>query len=119
MATTARAKRWRHLEGRRTSIIERALDGSLLARRDLVQRGTCALSTVIRHGVASGAFRPGCASWAIRRLPFAIVAGACAHWVLGLATGPSLRPHGQSRQRSRSCARGNAGAVFRGNTSQP
>jgi hypothetical protein len=70
---------------------ERALDGSLLARRELVQRGTCALSTVIRQGVASGAFRPGCESWAIRRLPFAIVAGACAHWVLGLATGPSLR----------------------------
>ena len=70
---------------------ERALDGSLLARRQLVQRGTCALSTVIRQGVASGAFRPGCESWAIRRLPIAIVAGACAHWVLGLATGPSLR----------------------------
>ena len=64
---------------------------ALLARRELVQRGTCALSTVIRQGVASGAFRPGCESWAIRRLPFAIVAGACAHWVLGLATGPSLR----------------------------
>jgi hypothetical protein len=63
----------------------------LLVRRELVQRGTCALSTVIRQGVASGAFRPGCASWAIRRLPFAIVAGACAHWVLGLATRPSLR----------------------------
>ena len=76
---------------------EGALDGSrrdtsaLLARRELVQRGTCALSAVIRQGVASGAFRPRCASWAIHRLPFAIVAGACVHWVFGLATAPSLR----------------------------
>src|SRR5258705_150785 len=70
---------------------EQALDGSLLARRELVQRGTCALSAVICHGVASGAFRPHCPSWAIRRLPFAIVAGACLHWVVGLAPGPSLR----------------------------
>src|SRR5713101_3009542 len=68
-----------------------ALDGSLLVRRELVQRGTCALSAVICQGVASGAFRPRCPSWAIRRLPFAIVAGACLHWVLGLAPGPSLR----------------------------
>ena len=70
---------------------EQALDGSLLARRELVQRGTCALSAVICQGVASGAFRPRCSSWAIRRLPFAIVAGACLQWVLGLAAGPSLR----------------------------
>jgi hypothetical protein len=75
----------------------RALDGSrrhtsaLLARRELLQRGTCALSAVIRRGVASGAFRPRCASWAIHRLPFAIVAGACLHWMLGLATGPAIR----------------------------
>src|SRR5207253_7548456 len=52
---------------------ERSLDGShhgargLLARRELVQRGTCALSAVIRRGVASGAFRPRCTSWAIQR----------------------------------------------------
>src|SRR6185312_17522044 len=65
--------------------------GGLLARRELVQRGTCALSAVIHQGVATGAFRPGCASWAIRRLPFALVAGACLQWVLGLAAGPSLR----------------------------
>ncbi len=63
----------------------------LVARRELVQRSTCALSAVIRQGIASGTFRPGCASWAVRRLPFAIVAGACLQWVLGLATGPSLR----------------------------
>jgi len=75
-------------------LVERASSddtGGLLARRELVQRGTCALSAVIHQGVATGAFRPGCASWAIRRLPFAIVAGACLQWVLGLATGPSLR----------------------------
>jgi hypothetical protein len=64
---------------------------ALLARRELVQRGTCVLSAVIHRGLDSGAFRPGCASWAIRRLPFAIVAGACVHWVFGLATAPSLR----------------------------
>ena len=76
---------------------ETALDGShhgvsaLFARRELVHRGTRVLSAVIRRGIASGAFRPRCASWAIRRLPFAIVAGACVHWVFGLAAGPSLR----------------------------
>ena len=64
--------------------------GALLARRELLHRGTGILSAVIRGGVESGAFRPGCASWAIRRLPFAIVAGACVHWVFGLATTPSL-----------------------------
>jgi len=85
---------WRIVEGAGS---EGSLDGSrggssaLLARRELVQRSTCALSAVIRRGVASGTFRPRCPSWAIRRLPFAIVAGACAHWVLGVSTGPSLR----------------------------
>lgn len=64
---------------------------AVLARRQLVRRATATLSAVIRRGVASGAFRPACPSWAIRRLPYAIVAGACVHWVFGLATGPSLR----------------------------
>ena len=64
---------------------------ALLARRELVQRATYTLSTVIRRGVASGAFRPQCVPWAIERLPFATVTGACVHWTLGLATGPSLR----------------------------
>jgi hypothetical protein len=64
---------------------------ALLARRELVQRATCTLSTVILRGVASGAFRPQCVPWAIERLPFATVTGACVHWTLGLATGPSLR----------------------------
>jgi hypothetical protein len=76
---------------------EPALDTSgrdaraLLARRELVQRGTGVLSAVIHRGVESGAFRPERASWAIRRLPFAIVSGACVHWVFGLATARSLR----------------------------
>src|SRR6266849_7015751 len=64
---------------------------ALLARRELVQRGTCMLSAVIRGGVESGAFWPRCPAWAVHRLPFAIVAGGCAHWVLGLSQGPSLR----------------------------
>ncbi len=62
-----------------------------LARRELVRRGTRALSAVIRRGIASGTFRPRCTAWAIRRLPFAIVAGGCVHWVFGLTPGPSLR----------------------------
>jgi hypothetical protein len=76
---------------------ERALGGSredggaLLDRRELVWRGTCALAAVVRRGVAAGAFRPQCEAWAIRHLAFAIVAGACVHWMLGLAQGPSLR----------------------------
>ncbi len=65
---------------------------AVLARRQLVRRATATLSAVIRRGVQSGAFRPACPSWAIRRLPYAIVAGACVHWVFGLATRPSLRP---------------------------
>ena len=65
--------------------------GALLARRELVQRGTGMVSAVIRRGVESGAFWPRCRAWAIHRLPFAIVAGGCAHWLLGLSTGPSLR----------------------------
>jgi hypothetical protein len=64
---------------------------ALLARRELVQRGTWILSAVIRRGVDSGAFRPPCVSWAIERLSFAIVCGACVHWVFGLPKRPSLR----------------------------
>ncbi len=65
--------------------------GELLARRELVQRATWILSAVIRRGVESGAFRPPCVSWAIERLSFAIVRGACVHWVFGLPKRPSLR----------------------------
>src|SRR5260370_26405588 len=85
---------WRIVE---RAASERALRGSrhgvhaLLARRDLVQRGTCALSGVIRRGSGSGAFQPGCASWAIRRVPFAIVAGASVRWGFRPATARSLR----------------------------
>ena len=85
---------WKMIE---QAAIDGALDPSrgdgdaLLARRELVQRGTCMLSAVIRRGVESGTFRPRCRAWAMHRLPFAIVAGGCAHWVLGLSTGPSLR----------------------------
>ncbi len=71
--------------------LSRGDGGALLARRELVQRGTGMLSAVIRRGVESGAFWPRCPAWAVHRLPFAIVAGGCAHWVLGLSQGPSLR----------------------------
>jgi len=64
---------------------------ALLARRELVQRGTRILSAVIRRGVDSGAFRTRCVPWAIERLPFAIVHGACVHWVFGLSKRPSVR----------------------------
>ncbi len=76
---------------------ESALDASqhrvraLLARRELVRCGTRILSAVIRRGVAAGVFRPACPAWAIRRLPFAIVAGACVRWVFGLSHRPSFR----------------------------
>lgn len=76
---------------------ENALDASrhgvraLLARRELVRRGTRILSAVIRRGLRSGAFWPTDVRWALRRLPFAIVAGACVHWVFGLSKRPSLR----------------------------
>src|SRR2546426_11901105 len=73
------------------AVAQAAPETALLARRQLLRRETCKLSAVIRGGVAAGAFRPECPSWAIERLPFAIVAGACAHWVLGLSQGPSLR----------------------------
>ena len=84
---------WKMIE---QAAIDGALDPSrgdgdaLLARRELVQRGTCMLSAVIRRGVESGTFWPRCRAWAMHRLPFAIVAGGCAHRVLGLS-GPSLR----------------------------
>ncbi len=85
---------WKTIE---RAAAESGLDASqhgvraLLARRELVRRGTCILSAVIRRGVAAGAFRPACPAWVIRRLPFALVAGACVHWVFGLSQRPSLR----------------------------
>jgi len=77
------------------AIAERAAgQGTLdaLHRRELVRRGTSALSTIIRSGVASGAFRPTCPMWATRGLPRAIVAGVCARWVFGLTEKRCLRP---------------------------
>ena len=70
-----------------------AAEGTLdaLRRRELVRRGTNALSTIIHRGVASGAFRPTCALWATRRLPHAIVAGLCARWAFGLSEERSLQ----------------------------
>ena len=73
---------------------ERARDhdiDAVLARRELVRCGTHRLSLAIRRGVASGAFWPACPPWEIRRLPFALVAGACAQWVFGLSRRPALR----------------------------
>jgi len=69
-----------------------AAEGRLdaLRRRELVRRGTNALSTIIRRGVASGAFRPPCPLWATRGLPRAIVAGICARWAFGLPEDRSL-----------------------------
>lgn len=64
---------------------------AVLTRRELVQREARALRAVIRRGIDSGAFWPWCPRWAVERLPFAIVAGGCAHWVFGLARAPSLR----------------------------
>jgi hypothetical protein len=65
------------------------LDGE--CRRQLVPQGGRILSAIIRRGVASGAFRPGCTRWALESLPHALVAGVCARWVFGLAAARSLR----------------------------
>ena len=75
-----------------TMAAQAAAEGALdaLRRRELVRRGTNALSTIIHRGVASGAFRPTCALWATRRLPHAIVAGVCARWAFGLSEERSL-----------------------------
>jgi len=84
---------WTIVEG---TVSDRSLDAlheggsALLARRELVQRGTCILSEVIRRGVDSDAFRPACVPWAVERLPFAIVRGACVHWMFGLSKRPSV-----------------------------
>ena len=58
-------------------------DGALL-RVKLMHRGKRILSVIIRRGLAAGAFRPRCSLWAEQGLPHALMAGACAPWVLGL-----------------------------------
>lgn len=75
------------------AIAERAAaDGAFaVMRHALVRRGTSILATIIRRGVASGAFQPHCPQWAVQGLPRAIVAGVCARWVFGLAEQRSLR----------------------------
>jgi hypothetical protein len=65
--------------------------GGASLRVELVRRGEGILSGIIRRGVATGAFQPSCAAWAIRRLPHAILAGVCARWVFGLPERRSLR----------------------------
>jgi hypothetical protein len=69
-----------------------AAEGALDARRrrGLVSQGARILSTIIRRGVASGAFRPPCARWAVERLPYAIVAGLYARAVFDLREERSL-----------------------------
>jgi len=76
------------------AIAERAAaEGAFAAVRDLlVRRGTIILSTIIRRGVAAGAFQPDSIDWAIEALPRAIVAGVCARWVFGLTEKRCLRP---------------------------
>ena len=59
-------------------------------RIELMHRGKRMLRSIIRRGVASGAFRPRCARWAESGLVHALVAGACARWVFGLPAGRSL-----------------------------
>src|SRR5712691_5839837 len=68
-----------------------ASSGGASFRVELVHRGQRILSGIIRRGVASGAFRPRCAQWAEQGLAHALIAGACARWVLGLPEERSLR----------------------------
>jgi len=65
--------------------------GGASARVELVQRGKRILSGIIHRGVVSGVFRPRCGVWAEQGLAHALMAGACARWVLGLPEERSLR----------------------------
>ena len=65
-------------------------DGASL-RVELMHRAERILASIIRRGVAAGAFRPRCARWAERGLVHALVAGASAGWVFGLPEERSLR----------------------------
>jgi hypothetical protein len=68
-----------------------ANSGGASIRFELVHRGKRLLSGIIRRGVASGAFRPRCGRWVERGLAHALMASACAPWVLGLSEERSLR----------------------------
>jgi len=74
--------------GAKRAAAEGALDAG--RRRGLVSQGARILSTIIRRGVESGAFRPPCARWAVERLPYAIVAGLYARAVFDLREERSL-----------------------------
>ena len=64
-------------------------DGASL-RVELMHRGKRTLRSIIRRGVAAGAFRPRCSRWAESGLVHALVAGARARWVFGLPEERSL-----------------------------
>ncbi len=64
--------------------------GGASLRVELVHRGERLLSAIIRRGLASGVFRPRCRHWAEQGLAHALMAGACARWVLGLPQERSL-----------------------------
>ena len=67
-----------------------ASDGASL-QVDVIHRGKRTLRSIIRRGVASGAFRPRCSRWAESGLVHALVAGARARWVFGLPEERSLK----------------------------
>jgi len=60
-------------------------------RVEFMHRGERILLRIIRRGVAAGTFHPLCTHWVERGLAHALVAGACARWVFGLAEERSLR----------------------------
>jgi hypothetical protein len=65
--------------------------GGASLRVELMHYATRVLVSIIRRGVAAGAFRPLCSHWAERGLVHALVAAACARWVFDLPEARSLR----------------------------
>jgi hypothetical protein len=65
--------------------------GAASRRADVMRRSERILASIIRRGLASGAFRPRCPRWAESGLVHALVAGACARWVFGLPEERALR----------------------------
>jgi len=75
-----------------TIAAQAAREGAFASDRvELMQRGKRVLSVIIRRGLASGAFRPRCRTWAEQGLAHALMAGVCARWVFGLPQERSLR----------------------------